>query len=48
VGVHVSENVELSVVGMNLLDEHHTEIGAPGPSRVEIRRSVFGKLTWRY
>jgi iron complex outermembrane receptor protein len=48
VGFRVSESVEFSVVGMNLLDDHHTEIGSPGPSRVEIRRSVFGKLTWRY
>jgi iron complex outermembrane receptor protein len=47
-GVHLSENVEVSLVGQNLLDDHHPEIGAVGMNRVEIRRSVFAKVALRY
>jgi iron complex outermembrane receptor protein len=46
--VQISANVELSIVGRNLLDDHHPEIGAPGTTRVEIRRSVFAKVALRY
>ncbi|MGB6308397.1 MAG: hypothetical protein WBF89_11420 [Steroidobacteraceae bacterium] len=27
---------------------HHPEYGFPDPTRVEIQRSVYGKLAWRY
>jgi hypothetical protein len=30
------------------LHPHHVEYGFPDPTRVEIRRSVHGKLAWRY
>jgi iron complex outermembrane receptor protein len=40
--------LELSLVGRNLLDGEHPEFGVPGPARVEIERSVYGKLVWRY
>lgn len=46
--VPLSEHLELSLVGRNLLEDHHPEIGPPGPTRVEIRRSVFAKLAWRF
>jgi iron complex outermembrane receptor protein len=42
-----AKNLELSVVGQNLLDRQHPEFGFPG-SRHEIQRGVFGKVTWRY
>jgi iron complex outermembrane receptor protein len=45
---HVSERLELSLAGQNLLHNHHPEYGFPDPSRVEIQRSVYGKLAWRY
>ena len=45
---HASERLELSLVGENLLHNHHPEYGFPDPTRVEIERSVYGKLTWRY
>lgn len=48
IGIHLSDRVELSVVGENLLDDRHPEFGTPGLSRVEIRRSVFGKVAWHY
>lgn len=41
------KNLELSVVGQNLLDRQHPEFGFP-TSRHEIERGVFGKVTWRY
>jgi iron complex outermembrane recepter protein len=39
---------ELSLVGQNLLHDHHPEYGFPSPTRVEIQRSVYGKIAWRY
>jgi iron complex outermembrane recepter protein len=45
---HASERLELSLVGQNLLHNHHPEYGFPDPSRVEIQRSVYGKLAWRF
>ncbi|HEY4213588.1 MAG TPA: TonB-dependent receptor [Steroidobacteraceae bacterium] len=43
---HLNPHWELSVVGQNLLHAHHPEYGFPGPTRVEIERSVFGKVAW--
>ncbi|HEY6451760.1 MAG TPA: TonB-dependent receptor [Steroidobacteraceae bacterium] len=43
-----SDRLELSLVGQNLLHNYHPEYGFPSPDRVEIQRSVYGKLTWRY
>jgi iron complex outermembrane receptor protein len=37
------QNLELAIVGQNLLDRQHPEFG-----NEEIERSVHGKLTWRY
>lgn len=45
---HVSERMELSLVGQNLLHDRHLEYGPPGPAREEIERSVHGKATWRF
>ncbi len=46
-GWHPTSRLELSVVGQNLLHDHHPEYGFPGPAREEIQRSVYGKITWR-
>ncbi|HEX4023899.1 MAG TPA: TonB-dependent receptor [Steroidobacteraceae bacterium] len=43
-----SEHLELSIVGQNLLHDEHTEYGFPGPTRVEIQRSVYAKVAWRH
>jgi len=40
-------NLELSIVGQNLVDSQHAEFGSP-VTRQEIPRSVFGKVTWRF
>ena len=45
---HASDRLEFSVVGQNLLHNRHSEYGFPDPTRPEIERSVYGKLTWRY
>jgi iron complex outermembrane recepter protein len=43
----VRQQFELSVVGRNLLQPHHPEAaGDPGPL-VEIKRSVYGQITWK-
>lgn len=42
------ENLELSIVGQNLLHDQHAEYGFPSPTRTEIERSVYGKITWRF
>jgi iron complex outermembrane receptor protein len=43
----LSDDVELSVVGQNLLHGRHTEFGTP-QSRGQIERSVYGKLAWGF
>ena len=48
VGWHPTSQLELSVVGQNLLDDHHPEYGFPGAARVESERGVYGKATWRF
>jgi iron complex outermembrane recepter protein len=45
---HVSKRLELSLAGQNLLHEYHVEYGFPSPTREQIARSVFGKITWDY
>lgn len=40
-------NLELAIVGQNLLHDHHPEFGLPA-ARYEVERSVYGKLTWRF
>ena len=42
------KGLELSLVGQNLLHDQHPEYGFPSPTRVEIPRSVYGKIAWRY
>jgi iron complex outermembrane receptor protein len=42
------KNIELSVVGQNLLHDHHPEYGFPGSTREEIARSVYGKISWQF
>ncbi|HEV8331883.1 MAG TPA: TonB-dependent receptor [Steroidobacteraceae bacterium] len=42
-----SEHLELSLVGQNLLHDHHLEFGTPA-TRGEIERSVYGKAAWRF
>lgn len=43
-------NLELSVVGLNLLDNQHPEFAPTSirTQRTEVERSVYGKFTWRF
>jgi iron complex outermembrane receptor protein len=47
-GWHVTDAVEVSIAGQNLLNPQHAEYGIPGPARVEIERSVYGKVLWHF
>lgn len=40
------ENLELSVVGQNLLEPSHPEFVPSSPAPREIERSVYGKVAW--
>jgi iron complex outermembrane receptor protein len=39
--------LEIALVGQNLLDNQHPEFGPP-VTRLEIPRSVYGKVTWKF
>jgi len=49
-GWRPSDDLEISVVGHNLLDESHKEFEASFLNTVptEIERGVYGKVTWRF
>jgi iron complex outermembrane recepter protein len=44
----VMQGLELALVGQNLLHRRHAEYGFTDPTREEIQRSVYGKISWRY
>jgi iron complex outermembrane receptor protein len=48
IGWRLSQRLELAIVGQNLLHGHHPEYGFPGPQRVEIERSAYGRITWQH
>jgi len=43
-----SSHLELAAVGRNLLRPHHLEFGGASLSPVEVERSVYGQLLWRW
>jgi iron complex outermembrane receptor protein len=47
-GWHPSEHIDVSLVGQNLLHDHHAEYGFPGPTQVEIARGVYAKVAWQF
>lgn len=47
IGWRPNRNLELSFVGQNLLQDHHAEFGGDDGPLVGIRRSFYGKITWR-
>jgi iron complex outermembrane receptor protein len=46
---HPTKNLEIAIVGQNLLHDQHLEyvISSPNP-REEIQRSIYGKVSWRF
>lgn len=47
-GWRPTQGLELSIVGQNLLQDHHLEYGVPSPTSEEIARSVYGKATCQF
>lgn len=45
-GWRPTRSLELSLVGQNLLQDAHAEFGPATPTREEIERGVYGKVTW--
>jgi iron complex outermembrane receptor protein len=48
VGWRAGRDLEISLVGQNLLHGHHPEYGYPSASREEIERGIYGKVEWRH
>ena len=47
----VRKNLDLEIVGQNLLESRHAEMGTSTlitSPRVELQRGVYGKVTWRF
>jgi iron complex outermembrane receptor protein len=47
IGWRVGNNIELSLVGQNLLDGEHPEFIPASPSPREIERSFYARFSWR-
>jgi iron complex outermembrane receptor protein len=47
-GWHISSELELSVGGQNLLQPHYAQFGGDPGGPVEIKRSAYAKLVWRF
>ena len=46
-GWRINANLDLALVGQDLFDDHHLEwLSGSGPG-IEVRRSVYARLTWR-
>lgn len=45
---HPAKDLEISVVGQNLLHDQHPEYGFPSATQVQIERSVYGKIAWHF
>ena len=43
-----AQNLELAVVGRNLLDEEHPEFTTRSFYPSQVQRGVYGAVTWRY
>jgi iron complex outermembrane receptor protein len=46
-GWRMTPHLELSVVGRNLLQPYHPEFGGGSSGLTQVKRSIFGKLTWK-
>lgn len=47
-GWHPTNKLEFSLTGQNLLHDEHLEYGFPDPTRIEIERSIYAKVQWRF
>jgi iron complex outermembrane receptor protein len=47
-GWHVTDDLELTLTGTNLLHDHHPETAAASPPDREIPRSVYAGVRWKF
>jgi iron complex outermembrane receptor protein len=47
-GWHINRQLELSVVGQNLMQPNHAEFGGDPAGLVGVMRSAYAKITWAY
>lgn len=48
-GWKINRQLQFSLVAQNMLDSVHREFGAPSDvNSIEVGRSIYGKLTWRF
>jgi iron complex outermembrane recepter protein len=47
-GWQVTKQLDLSLVGQNLLHAYHQEYGFPSPTQEDIEREFYAKAEWRY
>ena len=47
-GWHITPELELSVGGQNLLQPHYAQYGGDPGGPVEVKRSAYAKLVWRF
>ncbi len=47
-GWHITKNLEVSVVGQNLLQDQHAEAGYPSTQQEQIARAVYGKVSFSW
>ncbi|HTL71641.1 MAG TPA: TonB-dependent receptor plug domain-containing protein [Candidatus Eisenbacteria bacterium] len=46
---HPAKNCEISIVGQNLLDNHHVEFASKSdPTAPQVERSVYAKVVWTF
>lgn len=45
---NLSKDMDISIIGQNLLDRAHPEFGDDAPFTTEAQRGIFGKLTYRF
>jgi iron complex outermembrane receptor protein len=48
IGWRIGSKLEMSLVGQNLLHDHHPEYGFPNAARTEVERGVYGKVQLAY
>lgn len=47
-GWRPNDRLQFALMGRNLLDARHPEYSTPAPTRVEIERSVYARVTWNF
>ncbi|HLH52522.1 MAG TPA: TonB-dependent receptor [Verrucomicrobiae bacterium] len=45
---HATRNLEISLVGQNLIHDRHPEAGYPNPTQEQIERAVYGKVSFAW